>query len=72
MWSVIESASSRDDGGSLKDLTLFPGSRYKIIRIDSLLLNKKFNIDQDYCYDGYDEKIVSDVVTFDISSTDPS
>ena len=53
MWSVIESGV-RDEGGSLKDLTLFPGSRYKIIRIDSLLLNKKFNIDQGIHYDDYD------------------
>ena len=71
MWSVIESGAARDDGGSLKDLTLFPGSRYKIIRIDSLQLNKKFNIDQGFRYDDYDEKIISDVVGFNLSLTDP-
>lgn len=43
IWTVVELLSSTaDEGGSLIDLTLAPGARYKVVKSDELNLRYKF------------------------------
>ncbi len=59
MWSVVELQSARDEGGSIIDLTLAPGARYKLIQTDELNLRYKF------------QSAASQVVGIQLSNHDP-
>lgn len=59
MWSVVELLTGRDEGGSVIDLTLSPGSRFKLVKNDEVSLRHKFHHD------------LSPVTGFQLSNHDP-